>query len=407
MGTPRAGLRPARLPRGSSNVAKPHLLVRLALARAHFHRDTASAMVAGVVASLALSVALTVMVGSFRGGVADWLDAVLPADLYARSASGAVASDQVWIPEDALAQIATIPGIARVEASRTRSLSLRSDLPAVMLLARPLDDPARRLPLTGPMVIAQPGETGVFVSEAVRALHGAEPGSMIVLPLVGAAGPVHARVLGVWRDYARAFGAIAIDRERYRALTGDRHVNDLAIWLDAGANVNAVRNAVRSQTGASVPLEFATPGELRTLSLAIFDRSFAVTLYLQAVAVGIALVGIAASLSAQVLARRKEFGLLAHLGLTPGQVTGIVAIETSFNLLAGVALGAALGLIVSTVLVYVVNPQSFHWTMSLRVPWWRLGALCAAVMVAGLGTAVWSARKAASHDALLAVKEDW
>ena len=63
-------------------------------------------------------------------------------------------------------------------------------------------------------------------------------------------------------------------------------------------------------------LDFASSAELRKLSLRIFDRSFAVTYYLQAVAIGIGLIGIAASLSAQVLARRKEFGLLSHLGLT-------------------------------------------------------------------------------------------
>ncbi len=388
--------------------------MRLALARAHFHRDTASAMVAGVVASLALSVALTVMVSSFRGGVSDWLDAVLPADLYARSASGSAASDQVWIVEDALAGIAQLPGVARVEASRSRALALRPDLPAVMLLARPLADAEHRLPLVGTVVPAARGETAVYVSEAVRALYGAEPGSLMQLPLADSSAssdgndkPITVRVAGVWRDYARSFGAIAIDRDRYRELTGDHKVNDLAIWLDEGANLPAVRDGIRARVGASAPLEFATTGELRRFSLAIFDRSFAVTLYLQAVAVGIALVGIAASLSAQVLARRKEFGLLTHLGLTRAQVTAVVAIETLVSLLAGIALGALLGLLVSVVLVHVVNPQSFHWTMELRIPWSRLALLCAAVLVAGLVTAWWSARRAASIDAVMAVKEDW
>ena len=110
--------------------------------------------------------------------------------------------------------------------------------------------------------------------------------------------------------------------------------------------------------------------ELRRLSLRIFDRSFAVTYYLQAVAIAIGLVGIAASLSAQVLARRKEFGLLAHLGLTraPGR-SRVVAGEGAAWVAAGTLLGLALGLAVSVVLVYVVNPQSFHWTMDLVLPW--------------------------------------
>ena len=154
-------------------------------------------------------------------------------------------------------------------------------------------------------------------------------------------------------------------------------------------------------------LEFAQAGEIRAASLRIFDRSFAVTYWLQAVAIAIGLFGIAASFSAQVLARRKEFGLLAHLGFTRGQVLAVVAGEGAVWTLVGALLGLALGLVVSVVLVHVVNPQSFHWTMELRAPWGRLALLCAAVVAAGTVTAAIAARRAASRDAVLAVKEDW
>ena len=131
------------------------------------------------------------------------------------------------------------------------------------------------------------------------------------------------------------------------------------------------------------------------------------TMVALAVAVAIGLVGIAASLSAQVLARRKEFGLLAHLGLTRGQTLRIVLLEVLLVLAVGIVLGIALGLAVSLVLVEVVNPQSFHWTMDLRVPWPRLALLAAAVLAAGLATSAFTARRALSRDAVLAVKEDW
>jgi predicted secreted hydrolase len=108
------------------------------------------------------------------------------------------------------------------------------------------------------------------------------------------------------------------------------------------------------------------------LSLRIFDRSFAVTYYLQAVAIAIGLVGIAASLSAQVLARRKEFGLLSHLGLTRGQVVPWWPAKARPGWRPARWSGWLLGLAVSMVLVFVVNPQSFHWTMDLVLPWGRL-----------------------------------
>ena len=154
-------------------------------------------------------------------------------------------------------------------------------------------------------------------------------------------------------------------------------------------------------------LDFASSAELRRLSLRIFDRSFAVTYYLQAVAIAIGLVGIAARLSAQVLARRKEFGLLTHLGLTRRQIVAVVAGEGLAWVSAGTLVGLVLGLAVSLVLVFVVNPQSFHWTMDLVLPWGPLALLAVAVVVAGTATAAFSARRAAGRAAVLSVKEDW
>ena len=147
--------------------------------------------------------------------------------------------------------------------------------------------------------------------------------------------------------------------------------------------------------------------ELRATSLRIFDRSFAVTYWLQAVAIAIGLFGVAASFSAQVLARRKEFGLLVHLGFTRRQVLAVVAGEGAAWTVVGAFAGLALGLAVSVVLVKVVNPQSFHWTMDMLVPWGRLLLLCATVVAAGTITAWLAGRAAAGRDAVLAVKEDW
>lgn len=381
----------------------------LALQRARFARRTATAAVAGVVASLALSVALTVMVASFRAGVTQWLDQLLPAELYARSSAAGVAGERALLPADLAARAAALPGVARAEASRHRSLVLAPGRPAVTLIARPVGDrPAEVLPLVEtPPRRAAPGEVGVFVSEAMVTLYGARPGSTLALPLRADAPPTPVRVLGVWRDYARQFGALVIDAGDYRRLTGDTRANDLALWLAPGAELAAVQAALRTQVADPASLEFASTAEIRQISLRIFDRSFAVTYYLQAVAIAIGLVGIAASLSAQVLARRKEFGLLAHLGLTARQVVAVVAGEAAAWLAAGVAVGLALGIAVSVVLVHVVNPQSFHWTMDLVLPGGRLALLAAAVFAAGVATAAWSARRAAGRPAVLAVKEDW
>jgi putative ABC transport system permease protein len=292
-----------------------------------------------------------------------------------------------------------------VRASRVRPVSIEPQHPSVALIVRPVDETAHALPLLGEVQPAMAGEIGAWVSEPASVIYGWQPGSRFDLPLPD--GPQRVLVRGIWRDYARQFGAIVIEPAVWRSHGGDARINEIALWLAPGADAAALTTRLRELAGADTPLDGATAGELRQISLAIFDRSFAVTRYLQVVAIAVGLIGVAASLSAQVLARRKEFGLLAHLGLTHRQVLAVVTGETATWLAAGALIGVALGVAVSVVLVHVVNPQSFHWTMPLVVPWLRLAALAAAVIACGMATAAFSARRAAARDAVLAVKEDW
>jgi len=380
-------------------------LALLAIERARHQRNTATVAVAGVVASLSLAVALTVMVASFRDALTRWLDTALPADLYVRAAATTGANDLLALPDTLVRGATTVPGVARAEPQRASQVLLDVRRPAVTLIIRPLTDPAQELPLVGDLRPLPPGAVPAYVSEAMVDLYRATPGSTLRLPMPDGS-RVTVFVRGVWRDYARQHGAVMLHAADYRRLTGDTRVNELALWLAPDADPLAVQQALRALPDGAW-LEFASAGELRALSLRIFDRSFAVTYWLQAVAIAIGLFGIAASWSAQVLARRKEFGLLSHLGLTRRQVLSIVTLEAAVWTGVGAALGLLLGIAVSIVLVKVVNPQSFHWTMELLLPWARLLALCAAVLLAGTLTAWVSARGAASRQMAWAVKEDW
>ncbi len=395
------------------------LLPLLAVERARRVRESAAVAVSGVVAALSLAVALTVMVASFRDSVTRWLDVVLPADLYVRTSLSSASADTAYFTPEFTQAVARLAGVGRIASQRLRTLLLDRALPPVALIARRIDDPAQTLPLVGKTQAVPPGQVPVYVSEAVVDLYGARPGSAFTqlsqafqpAVLAGKTAPVFF-VAGVWRDYVRQTGAVAIDDRIYQELTGDLLANDIQLWLAPGADAASVQRSVRDLAQRQAPggaalLEFASAGELRATSLRIFDRSFAVTYWLQAVAIGIGLFGIAASFSAQVLARRKEFGLLAHLGLTRRQILAVVAGEGAAWTVIGSLAGLALGLAVAVVLVHVVNPQSFHWTMDLRTPWLRLSLLCLAVVVAGTVTAWLAGRAAAGRDAVLAVKEDW
>jgi putative ABC transport system permease protein len=432
-------------------------LPMLAIERARRVRETAAVAVSGVVAALSLAVALTVMVASFRTSVMQWLDVVLPAPLYVRTASSSAAGQVINFSTAQVDAIGALPGVERVSGLRTVQLQLAAAQPGVMLIARDLARPAQDLPLVkGPVPPATSvpaGAVALYVSEAVVDLYAAQLSQPFTLnllkfsdvdidkfainsgvkPLSALPTQNHFYIAGVWRDYARQFGAIAIDQRDYVRITGDAKVNDVALWPQNGADSKAIERSVRDYVGTLLAanalagqtaqpdaqpnaqasnvvnklVEFSSAEQIRTISLQIFDRSFAVTYWLQAVAIAIGLFGVAASFSAQVLARRKEFGLLAHLGLTRGQILQVVAFEGAAWTAIGSLAGCVLGLVVSGVLVHVVNPQSFHWTMDITVPWLRLALLCAAVIVAGTVTAWLAGRAAAGQDAVLAVKEDW
>jgi putative ABC transport system permease protein len=410
-------------------------LPMLAVERARRVRESAAVAVSGVVASLSLAVALTVMVASFRNSVTLWLDTVLPAALYVRAGNSGGANDSAYFDPAFVRAAARVPGVERLSTQRNLSLLLDPTKPPVTLIARALRDPAGQgltLPLVGEALPVPVGQIGIYVSEAMLDLYGARLG--VVLPPFEASfrpvTPVERAqaatffIAGVWRDYGRQFGTIAIDQADFERLSGDTRVNDIALWLAPDAEVPQVQQALRALANqkhansagaddgnpagmAGNLLEFGSANEIRATSLKIFDRSFAVTYWLQAVAIGIGLFGVAASFSAQVLARRKEFGLLVHLGLTRRQVLRVVAAEGAAWTTLGAIAGMGLGLAVAVVLVHVVNPQSFHWTMDLALPWTRLLALGAAVIAAGTLTAWLAGQAAASQDAVLAVKEDW
>jgi putative ABC transport system permease protein len=141
--------------------------------------------------------------------------------------------------------------------------------------------------------------------------------------------------------------------------------------------------------------------------LKIFDRTFAITYLLEAVAIFIGLCGVAASFAALAAGRRKEFGMLRHLGVSRRQIGAMLALEgglvAGIGVLTGLAAGAGIGL----VLIEVVNRQSFHWSMDLHVPWEPLTLFALAmVLLAGLA-AVLAGRQAMLQSAILAVREDW
>ena len=379
----------------------------LALQRVRGAPGGAAAALAGVVASVALASAMAIMVHSFRVSVDRWLDTVLPADIYGRSGEGAA---RAALDGQAQQRLRSLPGVARTEFLRAIELDLNPSRPPVTLLARPLADidVRQRLPLTGELLAAPAGRIPIHVSEAMVDLYGFAPGRSVALPLAGVSEDDRRFfVTGVWRDYARQHGAIVIDEADYRRITGDDSVSDIALWLAPGADAGTVLDGLRRSLPELASVDFRSAQQIRALSLRIFDRSFAVTYALEAIALLVGLFGVAATYSGEALARAREFGMLRHLGVTRAQIGRMFAFESTVLITAGVAWGSALGVLIALVLIHRVNPQSFHWTMDTAWPVGLLLSGALALVALGVVSAVIASRAATGASPLRAVRSDW
>lgn len=377
--------------------------VQLGLAQLRGAPGQAGVSLAAIVASVSLMVSMAIMVASFRQSLEEWLERILPADLYLRTGPG---SDTAYLSTADQQAIAGLPGIRRVEFLRIQRLTVEPDKPPVTLLARAVEAEGRVPPLLGAAHPIEPGDPpAVWVSEIAAAIYRWRPGSVIEIPLGGRR--ARFTVAGVWRDYARQQGAILMERYEYLRYTGDALANDAAVWLVPGADPDKVKRGIEARLAGGANIEMSGPKEIREVSLTIFDRTFAVTYALEVVAVVIGLFGLSSSFGALVLARRREFGVLRHIGMMRRQIGVMLAGEGLLVSALGIAVGLALGWLISLVLINVVNPQSFHWGMELHMPWRLLAEFVTVMLTMATLTAIASGRQAMSSDAIRAVKEDW
>lgn len=378
--------------------------LRLALSQLRSAPGQVAVSLAAIVASMALMVSMAIMVTSFRHALDEWLERILPADAYVRAAA---AGDTAYMTVEDQARIAALPGVRRAEFLREQQLLLDPQRPRIVLLARSLDAASaqERLPLVSAAAASAPDAPPIWVNEAMVDLFGFSPGKVVELPLGGKRAKF--TVAGVWRDYARPLGAVVIERDRYIALTGDRTATNAALWLSRGTDAATIGRAIERDLPGGSRLEVARPGEIREFSLHIFDRTFAVTYALELAAVAIGLLGLSSSFGALVLARRREFGVLRHIGMTRRQVGAMLATEGLSLSAIGLVVGFALGCVISLILIQVVNRQSFHWGMALSIPWLALALAAILVLALATLTALASGRRAMSQDVVQAVKDDW
>ena len=384
-------------------------VVRLAIWRLAQAPSAATPLIAGAVAAFSLTVAMMIMVSSFRNSVSDWLELVLPADLYTSSQSMA---GQPGFDPSLQARVAQVPQVAKVETTRQQNLRLSNERPEVVVIAKPLNlqNPMQSVALVG--LSQLPPADGekypvVFGSEAMADVYGWRVGSKVLLPL-SPQGPTQAWVAGFYRDYGRQHGSVVMSSADYEAITGDRSRTSFSVWLESGADVAGVIANIQAQVPELRPLQWISATDVRALSLKIFDRSFAMTYALEAAALFVALFSVAAGVAGQLLLRRREFGLLAHLGMSRTDSLRLVSLEVGLLLAVAVVWASVLGGLMSQILIHKVNPESFHWTMNthFETPQWL--AISALLLLLGVLAARWAAAQGLDAKRLAeSLRADW
>ena len=342
---------------------------------------TGPAMVALVIA-VSVTVGLGVMIQSFRGSVEQWLDAVLEADLYISAPSLVASRPDGEFPRELAPRILEVEGVTRVDASR--SVQLFVDGGPVRLSAGEtlLRDDA--LPGTGRTegvpesdggreLLASAGPDarerylageGILVSEPFATHRSVGPGDLVVLP--GDRGQVPLPVLGVYRDYGTEAGAIRMARSLYDRHWDDPHLTSLAVHLDPGTDEDRATEGIREVAGPELVLDVRPNRALKAASLAVFDRTFAVTRVLRVLAFVVAFIAVLSALMALQLERGRELAVLRANGMTPAQTWGLVTAQTGLmGTMAGI-LAVPVGLAVAGIMIHVVNRRSFGWSMEMQ-----------------------------------------
>ena len=405
-----------RLHRKSRPMALGGSLRLIAADQAARHPGRNAVTVSALMVGLSIMIGVAVMVRSFRDTVEVWVNETVMADL--------IVAPQSWLqgkqsgqasrtlPGTWLATLSGIDGIAAVDSYRDVHVDVAGQ--PVALVSRDLRLHAQRsryLMVRGESTVTlqrAAATGGVLMSEVLATRLGLREGSHVSITTPN--GIVAVPVEGIFYDYATDGGKMVMDRDWYQRQWHDDRVTVFPVYLDVGADVDQVRQSIVTQVagldGVTVPPLVIRNHELRKEILAIFDRTFVLTYVLEAIAVLVAVLGIINTLVTAVLERRREFATLRAIGASTRQVERLVLWEAAYLGLIGAVLGVAGGLLLATLLIHVVNKQSFGWTIQMTVPGGLILEAVALALTSALVAGYWPARWAARQPVVEGLREE-
>ena len=359
----------------------------------------ASISIAALAVALSMLVAIAVMIGSFRETVRYWVGQTLQADLFVSPGVRAVPGTEQTLSPDVTAAIAAHPDVVATETFRNMDITYAGERVVLgsgtftvvaahgsLLFKSPADGLAA--------LRAAIGRDAVIVSEAFSTKFHVHPGDTITLDTP--AGPRPFAVTAVYYDYATERGVIMMDRATFTRHFCDLAPTGLSAYVRPGADPETTRRAILADLPEARRIFIYTNRSLRDEILRIFDSTFAITYALELIAIVVAMLGVAATLLTLAIERRRDLWLLRLVGAEPRQVRRMVVIEAALMGAVSQAIGLVMGLALSLILIYVINVQSFGWTIQFHLPWLFLAQASLAVIVATALAGTYPARLAAA-----------
>jgi putative ABC transport system permease protein len=331
--------------------------------------------VGALVTAVALFTALVIMVQSFRHTVEIWVRQTISGDLFVTTRMAEV--NRIWEPLPAGVQ-AYLEGLTAVDLVPNRRFSLSYEGFPFTLEAMDFTaferygsffwlEGDRRL--TGPLAAGE----GVIVSEVFANRTGLGVGDRFQTLVQGV--QLNWPILGIVRDYRTRGGVVFGSLQALRELSGGMAWGGVRIFFKdraaaEGPALEKLQDDLRLRFGDRLDM---LPGKvLRAAVLKIFDETFAVTTVLLIIALVVAALGITTTLTVLVLERTRELNTIYAVGGSLGQIRGMILWEAVFMVAAGEVGGLLCGFILSYLLVFVINRQSFGWTFLYGVDWGAL-----------------------------------
>lgn len=361
------------------------LLLRIAPRSVSRALSRTAVAIAALMVAISVVVSVSIMIGSFRQTVLDWLDRTLSADIFITLPVQSQ-DPRLGLNPAILADIKQLPGVAQVATGRNVSIASQRYGPVNLLVLS--HDIARQrrftwLGITRSQIWPHLEQGGVLVSQPFAYRHkiAAKPGQTLTLSTEQ--GPRNYPIVGIYYDYASERGTVLMADPIYRQGWSDRLISSVALNLAAEQPVEKTVENLQNTLAGRWKVVVQSNQSLRQGAIEIFDRTFAITAALRLLAIVVAFMGIFSTLLALQLERTREFGMLRALGLTQGQLAQLILLESGLMGLSAGLLALPVGALLSLFLIYVINVRSFGWTMDfLARPEYFLQALAISLIAA-------------------------